>query len=172
MAPPSITEDYYFVLEVSQTATLDQITKSYRRLALKIHPDRNARDLHGATQDRRKQKIYDDEMNRRHQWDRTHGNIQFNGRWSNLPVYAGSSSVCGHRGWWDKVEGRTACPECGEVWTYLLECPGCRMHACPKCQYNLRHGLPRGTAGSSRGGRTRRPRTPEPAYDLYTDYWD
>lgn len=172
MAPPSITEDYYFVLEVSQTATLDQITKSYRRLALKVHPDRNARDLHGATQDRRKQKIYDDEMNRRHQWDRTHGNIQFNGRWSNLPVYAGSSSVCGHRGWWDKVEGRTACPECGEVWTYLLECPGCRMHACPKCQYNLRHGLPRGTAGSSRGGRTPRPRTPEPAYDLYTDYWD
>ena len=48
MAPPPITEDYYLVLEVSQTATLEQIIKSYRRLALKVHPDRNAKD--GATQ--------------------------------------------------------------------------------------------------------------------------
>jgi len=29
------------VLEVGQTAALDQIITSYRRLALKLHPDRN-----------------------------------------------------------------------------------------------------------------------------------
>ena len=41
MAPSAITEDYYMILEVDQTATLELINRSYRRLALKIHPDRN-----------------------------------------------------------------------------------------------------------------------------------
>lgn len=34
-------KDYYRILEVSTTATLDEIKKSYRRLVLKYHPDRN-----------------------------------------------------------------------------------------------------------------------------------
>lgn len=42
MAPSAITEDYYAILEVQQNATSEQITKSYRRLALKLHPDRKA----------------------------------------------------------------------------------------------------------------------------------
>jgi hypothetical protein len=46
---------------------------------------------------------------------------------------------CRHGGWWPKVEGRTNCPECSESWTYLLQCPGCDMKACPKCQYGIRH---------------------------------
>lgn len=41
MAPVKITEDYYMVREVKQTASIEQITKSYRQLALKLHPDRN-----------------------------------------------------------------------------------------------------------------------------------
>lgn len=41
MAPSTITEDYYKILEVEQTAGLDLIVRSYRRLALKLHPDRN-----------------------------------------------------------------------------------------------------------------------------------
>jgi hypothetical protein len=41
MAPPLITEDYYMVLGVEQNATPKQIKTSYRRLALKLHPDRN-----------------------------------------------------------------------------------------------------------------------------------
>lgn len=40
MAPPTITEDYYSTLGVDQTATLELITKAYRRLALTLHPDR------------------------------------------------------------------------------------------------------------------------------------
>jgi len=40
MTPPTITEDYYSALGVNQTATLELITKAYRRLALTLHPDR------------------------------------------------------------------------------------------------------------------------------------
>lgn len=48
MAPVPITEDYYKVLEVGQTAAPELITRNYRRLALKLHPDRNAK--HDATE--------------------------------------------------------------------------------------------------------------------------
>ncbi|KAH8600702.1 hypothetical protein B0O99DRAFT_589597 [Bisporella sp. PMI_857] len=41
MAPIKTTEDYYFILEVAQTDTTATIRKSYRRLALLRHPDRN-----------------------------------------------------------------------------------------------------------------------------------
>ena len=44
MAPSTITEDYYLILEVEPSATTDSIVKSYRRLALKLHPDRNSKD--------------------------------------------------------------------------------------------------------------------------------
>jgi curved DNA-binding protein CbpA len=43
MAPSAVTEDYYMILEVDQTAAPELIVKSYRRLALRLHPDRNSR---------------------------------------------------------------------------------------------------------------------------------
>ena len=33
--------DYYTLLEVEQTATSDEIRRSYRKLALRLHPDKN-----------------------------------------------------------------------------------------------------------------------------------
>jgi curved DNA-binding protein CbpA len=48
MAPVPITEDYYMILKVERTATLDQVIRSYKRLALELHPDRNAK--HDATE--------------------------------------------------------------------------------------------------------------------------
>ncbi|KAH8744252.1 hypothetical protein F5883DRAFT_590396, partial [Diaporthe sp. PMI_573] len=48
MAPSPITEDYYAILEVEQTTGPELITKSYKRLALKLHPDRNTK--HDATE--------------------------------------------------------------------------------------------------------------------------
>nr|POE68489.1 dnaj like subfamily b member 12 [Quercus suber] len=44
MAPTRATEDYYLILDVEQTASSDDIRKAYRRLALKLHPDRNTRE--------------------------------------------------------------------------------------------------------------------------------
>ncbi|KAF2647806.1 heat shock protein DnaJ, partial [Lophiostoma macrostomum CBS 122681] len=41
MAPPVPTDDYYHVLEVEQDAPHETIVRSYRKLALKRHPDRN-----------------------------------------------------------------------------------------------------------------------------------
>jgi hypothetical protein len=53
------------------------------------------------------------------------------------------ASVCDHDGWWDKVHGRAPCPECQDVWNYLLQCPSCDIEACPKCQRDLRPRFPR-----------------------------
>ena len=36
--------DYYQVLGVPRNATEDAVTKAYRRLAMKYHPDRNPDD--------------------------------------------------------------------------------------------------------------------------------
>lgn len=55
-----------------------------------------------------------------------------------------STSSCSHGGWWPKIVGRAACPECDDVWTYLLQCPGCKMKACPKCQAAVRPRVRRG----------------------------
>ncbi|KXL49516.1 hypothetical protein M433DRAFT_32962, partial [Acidomyces richmondensis BFW] len=41
MSPSQITEDYYMILEVGQNATSEMIVAAYKRLALKLHPDRN-----------------------------------------------------------------------------------------------------------------------------------
>lgn len=46
--------------------------------------------------------------------------------------------TCDHDGWWPKVQGHTTCPECDELWSYLLQCPRCVKKACPKCQYQIR----------------------------------
>lgn len=48
MAPCEITEDYYAILKIPQTATIEVVRKSYRKLAVAIHPDRNP-DKAGAT---------------------------------------------------------------------------------------------------------------------------
>jgi hypothetical protein len=75
-------------------------------------------------------------------------------------------STCHHDGWWPKVQGRTACPKCYKSWSYLLQCPGCTMQACPKCQASIRPRMPRNTARTNR----RTPlRASSPDY-FYNDY--
>ncbi|KAI9462149.1 hypothetical protein F5148DRAFT_982880 [Russula earlei] len=45
----STSQDYYAILEVDETATADEIRRSFRRLALIHHPDKNHDDPEGAT---------------------------------------------------------------------------------------------------------------------------
>ena len=39
-----MSEDYYSLLEVERGASQDDIKKSFRKLAMKYHPDRNPGD--------------------------------------------------------------------------------------------------------------------------------
>jgi len=78
-------------------------------------------------------------------------------------THQGCTSICRHDGWWPKVQGRTACPKCSEVWTYLLQCPGCKMQACPRCQAAIRPRVPRRRAPP-------RVRTPSPDYRYEWDW--
>ena len=74
------------------------------------------------------------------------------------------TSTCHHDGWWPKVQGRTACPECHDVWTYLLQCPHCQMKACPRCQSAIRRRMPRNAARTNRSAPFR-VRTPSPDFN-------
>lgn len=83
-------------------------------------------------------------------------------------THQASTSTCAHDGWWPKVQRRTACPECCEIWTYLLQCPGCKMKACPRCQAAIRPRIPRNAARTNRRAPPR-VRPPSPTY-FYDDY--
>jgi len=89
------TKDYYQILGVSDQATEDQIKKSYRKLALEHHPDRNPNDpkseerfkeiteAYGVLMDPQKRKEYD--QFRKNPFRGTQGGPQF--RYSQQEIF-------------------------------------------------------------------------------------
>lgn len=65
---------------------------------------------------------------------RTRGHQGTSSNSTRTSAHPSDTCGCDHSGWWPKVEGRTSCPKCLDVWSYLLQCPGCGTKACPKCQ--------------------------------------
>ena len=51
--------DYYEVLEVSRSASVDEIKKAYRKLAIKYHPDRNPSDAEAEAKFKEAAEAYD-----------------------------------------------------------------------------------------------------------------
>ena len=51
--------DYYEVLEVSRSASIDEIKKAYRKLAIKYHPDRNPGDAEAEARFKEAAEAYD-----------------------------------------------------------------------------------------------------------------
>ncbi len=79
-----------------------------------------------------------------------------------------NTSNCNHGGWWEKVHGRTPCPECYVVYNYLLQCPGCSKRACATCKRKL--GL-RYSGNTATKRAPRRSESPPPS-DWANDYYD
>ena len=64
--------DYYEILEVSRSASLEEIKKSYRKIALKCHPDRNPGDADAEARFKQASEAYQviGDAERRAQYDR------------------------------------------------------------------------------------------------------
>ncbi|MBS0981251.1 molecular chaperone DnaJ [Acetobacter thailandicus] len=72
--------DYYEILEVTQTASADEIKKAYRRMAMKYHPDRNPGDAAAEEKFKDVNHAYDilKDENKRAAYDR-YGHAAFEG---------------------------------------------------------------------------------------------
>ena len=74
------TKDYYQILDISRNASDEEIKKTYRRLALKCHPDRNPGDSHAEEKFKEISEAYgvliDPEKRRRYDQIRDYGFAQ------------------------------------------------------------------------------------------------
>jgi len=87
-----MSEDYYKILGLEKSSSLEDIKKAYRKLALKYHPDRNPSDKKKAEEQFKKISeayavLSDDE--KRRQYDQF-GSDQFNQRFSREDIFRGA----------------------------------------------------------------------------------
>ena len=148
-----------------EKAERDRVAEQMRRQ----REDREKREREAAELRRQQQAAQQAAEQRRREEEQKRFDEMFRDIYTQAPTSATSSNsreryasntgttTCRHDGWWPKVQGRTTCPTCYESWTYLLQCPGCAMKACPKCQAAVR---PRRTNRRA----PPRFRTPSPTY--------
>jgi len=85
----SAKRDYYEVLGVSKSSSLDELKRQYRKLALKFHPDRNQHqdtqehfkeisEAYAVLSDGKKRQLYD-----------SYGHAGVDGRYSNQDIFQG-----------------------------------------------------------------------------------
>ncbi|HYK57576.1 MAG TPA: molecular chaperone DnaJ, partial [Flavisolibacter sp.] len=75
--------DYYEILNVSKTASADEIKKSYRKVAMQFHPDRNPGDKSAEEKFKEAAEAYEilSDQDKRAQYDRYgHAGVSGNGR--------------------------------------------------------------------------------------------
>ena len=72
-------KDYYKILGVSKDASQDEIKKAYRKLAIKLHPDRNPGDKEAEAKFKEAAEAYEvlGDENKRKEYDNPHSNFYF-----------------------------------------------------------------------------------------------
>ena len=101
--------DYYEVLGVSKTATLEEIKKAYRKLAIANHPDRNQGDSAAEERFKEATEAYDilSDEKKRGMYDQFAAGVDQNGRPHYSNVYRDSAiSVAVLRGHLPSSSGR------------------------------------------------------------------
>lgn len=94
-----IEEDYYHILGVSEDSSFEEIKKSYRKLALKHHPDKSVDDVDKLKNEKIFQKISmayqtlsDDNKRQEYDYQKKYGSSSYSG-------YGGHSGHSGHSGY-------------------------------------------------------------------------
>lgn len=95
-----MSEDYYKILEVEPNASLEEIKKSYRRLSLKHHPDRNGGSVESVKTFQKLSEAFenigDEEKRRRYDLSRKLGSDNpFNSMFGGMPFPPGTSFETG-----------------------------------------------------------------------------
>ncbi|NOQ47235.1 MAG: DnaJ domain-containing protein, partial [Desulfobulbaceae bacterium] len=82
--------EYYEILGVSKTATADEIKKSYRKLALKFHPDKNPDNAEAEAKFKKISEAYAvlSDAKKRQEYD-TYGSAGFQQRYSQEDIFRG-----------------------------------------------------------------------------------
>ena len=82
--------EYYEILGVSKTATADEIKKSYRKLALKFHPDKNPDNVEAEAKFKKISEAYAvlSDAKKRQEYD-TYGSAGFQQRYSQEDIFRG-----------------------------------------------------------------------------------
>ena len=113
---------------------LDKIAKDLKEAqeAAKRRRAEAVRKRHADAQAREAARREDEERQQQH---------QHNSWSSNFDPYstdhAAYASGCIHDCWWNRVNGPASCPECQGLQMFVLQCRGCGIQACLKCQRAL-----------------------------------